>query len=177
MGISETDDQRRQQAEGHGEGLVTEQLAGNALDEHDGQEHRHGGQGARRHRRAHLAGALHHGAGQGQALLTPPGDGLEHDDGVVHQHADAQGQPTEGHEVQGHVELVEQDERRDHREGNRHGDDEGRAHVAQEQVQHDHGQQAADERGVTHLADGLGDEHRLVEQDVQIGARRQLGAP
>ena len=46
--------QRGQQAEGHGQGLVAEELPGDALDEDDRQEDAHGGQGGRNHGGGHL---------------------------------------------------------------------------------------------------------------------------
>ena len=91
-----------------------------------------------------------------------PGDVLQNDDGVVHQHAHGQCDTAEAHDVQGDVEGIHEHERGQHGDGDGRGDDQRAADVLQEQVQHDHGEQATDDGGVAHLVDGRGDELGLV---------------
>ncbi len=80
-------------------------------------------------------------------------DVLQHHDRVVHQHADRERDAAERHDVERQVEHVHHEEGADHRHRDREAGDEGGAGVAQEQVQDQDCQQAADQRGLAHLAD------------------------
>ena len=92
------------------------------------------------------------------------GDGLQHDDAVVHQHADAQGQSTQGHQVQADPAQIERREGADDAAGDGGGDDGGAAQIPQEQEEHRHGQQAAQLGGADQVVDGLLDEAGLIVQ-------------
>ena len=95
---------------------------------------------------------------------------LEHHDGVVHQHADAQGEAAQAHDVERHVEEVEQRKGADHRDRNRQGHRHRIARVPQEQEQHQEGQETTEHQRLHHVADCLADEpglaHRYVEAHV-----------
>ena len=77
------------------------------------------------------------------ALLEVAVDVLDDDDGVIDEHADAQGQAAEGQEVQGVAGGVEGDEGGDDGQGDGQADDEGRPPVAEEEEDEQDGQQAA----------------------------------
>ena len=78
-------------------------------------------------RHADLAAAHHRGLAAVRALLPVPEDVLQHHDGVVHQHADAERQAAQRHPVEADVDLVEKDERRHHGKWNGKGDNDRRA--------------------------------------------------
>ena len=160
----ERQQQRSHQREGDGQRLIAKQLAGDALDEGQGQEHGDGGQGGGQHGAADLAGALPGRLGEGwpKVRFAVAGDVLQHHDGVVHQHAHRQGDAAEAHDVQGDVEGVHQHEGGQHRDRDGHGDDQGAAHVLQEEVEHDHREEGADDGRRLHFVDGRRDEGRLV---------------
>ena len=103
-----------------------------------------------------------------------PRDVLQDDDGVVHQHAHRQCDAAEAHDVQGDVEGVHEHERRQHRDRNGRCHDKRAADVLQEQVQHDHGEQGTDKRGVAHFVDGGGNELGLVVDGDQLVVAGQI---
>jgi len=154
--------QRAQQGERHDDGELFEHHAGHAPHEHQGQEHHDGRQRTGDDRRRDLIGAVHGGLLDRLAGLVNPVNVLEHDDGVVHQHADAQRQATQRHDVQRQVIEVQQGEGRDDGNGNRGGDDDGASNVAQEQQQDDDGQQAAVHGRASHIADRILDVLRRI---------------
>ena len=167
------DDQREQQREADRQRLVAEQLAGDAGDEHHREEHgdrreRRGGD-----RRADLAGAERRRFDARAAFLAVPDDVLQDHDRIVDQHADRERDAAERHDVERQVEHVHHDEGADHRHRDREAGNEGRAGVAQEQVEDQDREQAADQRGLAHLADRRGNELRLVVDELHLAAGRQ----
>ncbi len=76
-------------------------------------------------------------------FLDVPEGVLDDDDGVIHQHADPQGQPSQGQEVQGVAGGVKGDEGGDDGQRNGQGDDQRRPPVPEEEEDQDDGQQAA----------------------------------
>jgi hypothetical protein len=102
-----------------------------------------------------------------------PHDVLQHDHRVVDQHAHRERDAAERHDVEREVEHVHQHESADYRDRDCKAGDEGRARVAQEEVEHEDREQAADQRRLAHLADRRGDELRLVVDELQLAARRQ----
>ena len=67
---------------------------------------------------------------------------FQNNDGVIHQHADSQGKPSEGHDVQGKASEVDQGECGDDRDGNGRGDNGHAPEVTQENQQHHDSQQS-----------------------------------
>jgi hypothetical protein len=134
-----------QQAEGHGEGLVPEEGAGDARHVDHGEEDGHRGQGRGHHGPRHLAPAQ---LGVRAAHLQVARDVLEHDDGVVHQHAGRQREAAQAHQVELHLAEVEQGEGDEDGYGDGRADHERAAHVAQEEEEHEEGQDGADDQGL-----------------------------
>ena len=106
----ERDEERDRERERDGEGLISEQLSGDALDEDDRNEHADRGHGARDHRLADLAGAGLRGLDEAHPLLPFSLDRLEHHDGVVHQEPDPEGDAAQRHDVQRDARHVHQEE-------------------------------------------------------------------
>src|SRR5690606_17288995 len=94
-------------------------LPGHALDEDDGEEHRDGGEGRGNDGAAHLLGATDRGLAGTVAFFATAVDALEHHDGVVDEHANAQGEPTEAHDVEGDIGEVERGKRDHEADGDR----------------------------------------------------------
>ena len=98
---------------------------------------------------------------------------LQDHDGVVHQHAHAQGDPAQGHDVQGHVHLVHQGEGGQDGNGNGKSHQQGASQVAQEQVEDQRGQHRSQHRRPEHVVHGLLDESGLVEYGAHLEAARK----
>ena len=145
--------QRRHQHVGQGQGKGHQQLAHRAAGEDHGQEDAHGGEGGGHHRAAHLAGALGRRAGGLVAALAQAVDVLHHHDAVVHQHADGDGHGTQGHDVEVEPGEVHHHQREEHAEGDGEGHDDSGLGVAQEERQHDDGQQRTQQQGLEHCPD------------------------
>ena len=77
-----------------------EELAGNAFDEDDGKEDGDGRQGGRDDRGADFACPFDRRLCQRHSALATPEDGLQHDDGIVHEHSDAQSESAQRHHIQ-----------------------------------------------------------------------------
>ena len=167
------DHQRKQQREAHGERLVAEQLARDAGDEHHREEHGDGGERRCSDRGAHLAGAAGRGLDSRAAFLAMAHDVLEHHHRIVDQHADSKRDAAERHDVERQVEKVHEHEGADDRNRYREAGDDGRAGVAQEQVQDQDREQAADQRRLAHFADRRRDESGLVIDQLELAAARQ----
>ena len=99
---------------------------------------------------------------------------LDGDGGVVDENADRQRQPPEGHQVEGVAQGAEQDDREQHRQRDRDHDDDRGAQVAQEREHHQAGEAGGDHALDHHGMHGVDHEHRLVEQERQLHALRQL---
>ena len=162
------DEERGEQRKGHGPRLLTEEFPGGPVQVHDGQEDHDGGQGGAGDGPAHLAGPLHRGLGRGCARFEMAGDVLHHHDGIVHQHARAQGQPAQGHDVEREVVEVHQVEGGDDGDRDGQADHGGDPDPAQEHVEHHHGQEDADQPGLLDLGYGRFDEAGLVLDHLQL---------
>ncbi|MNF71175.1 hypothetical protein D3C84_531210 [compost metagenome] len=100
-GQGQGDKPRHQHGAGQGPGKLGEQLAGGALHEADGGEHRGQGQGHGDHREGDLAAALERRLHRGHALFDMPVDVLQHDDGIVHHQTDRQDHGQQGQGIDG----------------------------------------------------------------------------
>ncbi len=142
------------QREGDGQGLIAEQAAGDAVEVDDRHEDGHRGQGGGADGPADLLGAADdrlHGAG----FVAVAEEGLQDDDGVVDEHADAQDQASQRHDVQLDVEEVHQHEGGDDGDGDDGADVDRVAVVLQKEEQDDEGQDGAqNERTVERLDRG-----------------------
>ena len=160
--------ERGQEAQGDGDGHVAEEGAGDPLDKDDGQKDRDRGQGRGHHRAADLGGAFDGRRRPAEPLLAFAVDGLEDDDGVVHQHPDPEGQAPQAHDVERDIEPVHGHEGEEHRERDRGGDDHRRPGVAEKDKEHQNRQGAADHRGEADLDQRLLDEPGLVEEHREL---------
>ena len=95
--------------------------------------------------------------------------------GVVNQHPDPQSQPAQRHDVETYVRAEHQEKGRHYREGDREADDGGAFEVAEEEEEHDDGEDAAEDGGVEHLVNGLLDKGRLVENHFHAAVLEQGG--
>ena len=167
----EGDQEAHQERECDREREVPEQLARDALDVDDRPEdaqrrERRGGDGA-----LYLLGPTgrrHPGRG---SQLAVPEDVLEDDDRVVDQHADAQRQAAQAHDVERHARGVHQREGPDHRDGDRQGDRHGIARVPEEEEEHQKGQRPSEHEGRDHVVDRVRDEPGLVGRHVDVDLR------
>ena len=153
-------------AEGHG----LHQALDDARREDDGQEDADGRQGRRHDRHAHLLCALHGGAGRRDAPAAQTVDVLDDDDGVIHQHTDAQRQAGQRHDVQVHAGEVHQHHSEQDRQRDAEADDEGGLDIPQEEGQHDDGQCRTDDHAAQDALDDDGDIVALVGQNDHMQA-------
>ena len=78
------------------------------------------------------------------AFLQMPEDVFEHDDGVIDQARQGEGEAAEHHAVDGTAGELQDEERRQHRERDGEEDREGGAKAAEEDQDHQAGQEEAD---------------------------------
>ena len=107
-------------------------------------------------------GAVHDRGLDLLALLQVPVDVLDRDRRVVDQDADGEREAAERHDVERLAERRQHDDRAEHRQRDRDGDDHGRAPAAEEQQDHDAGQGSGDHALVRHAAIAAADEQRLI---------------
>ena len=96
------------------------------------------------------------------ALVALPEDILQHHDGVVDQHADAQRQTPERHDVEGQLAQSHQHEGGEHCQRDGQADDQCLAQRLQEHQHHDHREDGPEQRGIAHRVDRVTDEAGLV---------------
>ena len=162
-------DQRGDERGDHRQAKVAEHLPGEPLDKDHREKHADRRQRRGNHRAPHFRRPSDGGGAGRVALLAAAVNRLEHHDRRVHQHADAHRQAAKRHDVERHVEEIQRRERHKDRDRNAQCDDRCRADVAQEKQQHDHGEQAAEQRRVEHLLDAVVDEDRAVGDHAQLG--------
>ncbi|MNX65858.1 hypothetical protein D3C86_969290 [compost metagenome] len=169
------EDERAEHREGDGEGHGAEHLALHPLEGEEGQEHHDDDRDGEDHRTAHLDGRAVDGLDQGLLavlLAQVAEDVLDHDDGRVDHHAEADGEAPQAHEVAGQVEQLHHREGEEHRERNRHGDDQAGAQVPEEEEQNPHHQHAAFEQGLLDGVDRLLHQLELVVEGLELHAGR-----
>ena len=131
------DDQRAEDEEGDGQAEVLEDLPRDAAGKSQREKDRDGGEGRGGERERDLLRALDAARHAVVALGRPAVDVLEHDDGVIHDHADAHRDAAEAHHVERQVADVHQHEHRKDAHGHGDSDGHGRAPAAQEHPHHD----------------------------------------
>ena len=95
------------------------------------------------------------------------GNVFQHHNRIIDQHADAQRQPTEGHDVQGQAAEGHQGKGEENRHRNRAADDQGAAQIAQKQVHHQHRQQRAADHGGAGVTQRMAHIKRLIADRIQ----------
>ena len=146
-------DQRARHRERDLERHRLEHLAFEPFEREQRQEHHDDDDDGEGDRVRHLLGRGQHGRGAVDPFAMGLSFGhdaegvLDHDDGAVDHHADADRQTRERHQVGRQAELLHADEGDQHRERQGHDHDEGGAQLAQEQEQDDgHQDRAFDQR-------------------------------
>ena len=162
--------------EDDGKRHVAEHLAGHAFDEDDGEEHGDGGERGGDDGHRDLGGAAHDGGDGIVALLATAENTFEHDDRVVHEVADAEGEAAEGDDVERDARHIHRRKRREDRDGDAERNDERLRDVAEKQIQHCDRDEAAEDGVFLHLVDRVFDEDGLVGEELDGGAGRELEA-
>ena len=147
-------------AQGHGLHQVADGLRG----EDDGQEDADRGEGRGHDRHAHLLCALHRRAGGGHTAAPQAVDVLDDDDGVIHQHTDAEGEARQRHDVHIQPGEVHEHHRKQHGKRDADANHEGGLDVFQEDGQHDDGQRRTHDHAGKDALDDDGDVVALVGQ-------------
>jgi hypothetical protein len=130
-------------------------------------------------RTSRVAAAMTSSTGRGEAravLLEPAQHVLHPHHRVVHQLADGDGQPAQGHGVDGQAEVAEHQRRDQQGHRDRHEGDERGAGVEQEQEQDHRHQDGAVAQGLLHVGHRVLDEGRLLEQEAGLLDPRRQGA-
>ena len=144
---------------------MPEILPCNPRHERHRHEHRHNGEGGCNHRQTDLVGGLNRGTVGGFAHPDMAGDIFNLNNRVVHQNAGGQRQREETDKVQREAQQIHDKECRHRRQRQRHGSNQRRPPVFQEQQHHDHGKQRALQQGGDRgFVVAIGIEHRVVDQ-------------
>ena len=101
-------------------------------------------------------------------------DVFEHDDGVID---DKSHREDEGHEreiVHAESEQIHHAERADDRERDGRAGDEGGAHIAQEDENHEHDQRDREHQRELDIVQGFADRSRAVVEDIELEAAGKL---
>jgi hypothetical protein len=113
--------------------------------------------------------------GQRCVLAQSAEDVFHIHDGIIHDHADGDGEAAEGHAVHADVEPLEDQHRDAEGERHRHEGDERGAEVQQEQEQNDRDHDGPVTNGFGEIADGVINEVLLLEQQRGLDALREGG--
>ena len=149
-------------ADAHGHGL--QQALDDTRCEDDGQEHADRGKGGSHDGHAHLLGALDRRAGSGHAAAAQTVDVLDDDDGVVHQHTNAEGQARQRHNIHIQTGEVHEHHGKQHRQRDTDADHQRGLDILEEDGQHDDGKGRTDEHTAQDAADDDADVVALVGQ-------------
>ncbi len=161
----EGDDERHDDGERDRQEKLAEQERRQARDEekrHDGGEVR---DGRCDDRRRDLAGPRVRRLHRVRVLPLVAVDVLQHDDGVVDQHPDAQGEPAERHDVEREARHAHQRHAAEDRDRDRRTDDQRPPHRAKEEEDDEHRQTPAQSRRLSDAAHRRTDEEGLVLSD------------
>ena len=170
----ERHEERDGDGEGDGNAELEEDLADHPTHEGDRDEHRDDREGGREDGEPDLVGAFFRGA----MVILPhrdmADDVLAHDDRIVDQQADREGEREQRHGVEREPEHPHREEARDdrHREGET--GDHGGAPRVQEQVDDHHGEERAEHEGELDVGERIADLARVVADDLERDVGREL---
>ncbi len=167
------DQERAEERGADGQHQIAEELAGDAVHQEDRQEDHHRGERRSDERHRHLARAGDGRLGGGLALLDVLERRLEDDDAVVDQHPDGEREPRHRDQVQGHPHDLHRGEGDQDAHGHRDHRDQAGAEAAEEDQQHQPGQQERLQRDLAQVGDGANDGARLVEERDDVHVLRQ----
>ena len=154
--------QRSAQGVADGQCHIGQQVTGHTVGKQDGHKHADGGQGGGNDGRGHLPCALHGRPRRRNAPGAQAVDVFDDDDGVVHQHTDAQRQTGQADDVQRNAAEIHQHNGEQHAQRNADSHHQCGAHVLEEQRQHDDRQQCAADQIAQHVFDDQTDVFALV---------------
>ena len=161
-------------ADGHGE--FVKQPAENPAHKQDRNENRRKRQRHGKNREAHLAraviGRFHHRF----AMLHVADDVFEHDDGIVHDKADRQGQRHEGKIVERVVQQIHDGEGADDGHRQRQARDNRRRKIPQKQEDNEYDQADGQEQSRLDVVHRIADGQRAVVERLERNGRRELQA-
>ena len=165
----------RQHREHHRQAERGEEIFCRTVEEHDRNEHAADRQRRNQRRHGDFGGAVQRRPRQRLVLFgEQPVRVLDRDRGVVDQNADGEREPAERHRIDGVAEEIQNDQRGKDREWNRDHDDDGGPPRPEEQQDHQRGQPGGNCAFTQQSHDRGFDEHRLIEQllDLHAGRRR-----
>ena len=114
-----------QQGIGDGKPHIRKDLPGDTLYKEDGDKDDDGGQRGGEDGAGYLFCALNGGLAGRNAHAAQPIDIFNDNDGVIHQHANAQGQATHGDDIERNAAKIHQNKRRNHADDDAGADDDG----------------------------------------------------
>ena len=172
----EREEQRYQHRDGERDRKRVKELAHDALEEAERQEHDDGGERGRGDRPDQLLDRIADGPGLVRVQVEVPDDVLRDHHGVVDHEADGDRHRPEGHEVERLPEPRHHEDRNDERERNGGRADRGDPPVPEEEQEHDDGERRTDEHRVAHGAHRVAHQRRLIIDGPEPHPRRQDGS-
>src|SRR5208282_3913587 len=173
------DQRRHRDRGGDRQGEFAEQAPDDAAHQQQRNEDRDEGQADREDGEADLARALERGIHRRLAVLDMAMDIFHHDDRVIDHEPDRDGQRHQREIVEAEIEQVHGCERAEQRQRHRHGGNERRPEIAQEQQYHQHYQHDRQHQREFHVlhggADGGGAAELHTDVDRRRNPRRQAG--
>ena len=156
----------------HGHGELAEETPDDVAHEQQRNEGGDQREGDRDDREADLAGAVEGGLDGTRTALVMADDVLQHDDRVVDDEADRDGQGHQAEIVEAVAEQVHRRQRAGDRQRQRRGRDRRRAQAAQEQQHDEKHQRGGEGNGVLRLVDRGADGRGAVVDDRDVDAGR-----
>ncbi len=144
--------------EGDGEGELAIELAGDAGDEGDGDEHRREPEGDGDDGGGDFFHRLDGGVVRGEAALDPAVDVFDDDDGVIDDDADGEDETEEGEHVEGEAEHPHDGEGADEGDGDGQERDEGSAPALEEDEDDEGDEGDGFKEGFDDVLDAVADE-------------------
>src|SRR6185312_110610 len=165
---------RGKDGEDDAERKVNEQILADSVKKCDWEKYDGGGEGSGQHRHVHFVAAAFGGDFRSLAALEPSKDIFEHDDGVIYESREDQGQPTQEHGVDGAAHQVVNDHADEHGERNCQQNNEGRASAAEKDQNHDAGKHNAYGRFLHQIFNRDFDENGLIENHRRLQRCRDI---
>ena len=165
---------RRQHREHDRFGKRREKVMSDAGKQQHRYEHDAYGQGRDQRRNRDFARSIEYRLQQGLTLFDMVGDVFDRDGGVVDQNTHCQREAAQRHDVDSLAEQGEHDQRGDHRQRDRDGDNQRGSPTAQEHQDHRGRQARCDQAFADHTLHGGFDEHRLVGDRFDVKRARHL---
>src|SRR5690625_728150 len=168
------DKERSKQTDRDRPRLVPEKCTFKPDKEDQRQENRDGGQGRSRHGKSDLPGTDGRRPFDRWRQWHVAIDGLEHDDRVVEQQADAKGQPAQRDDVELDARAIHHE--KGEKDRNRNGDHDGKrcTDIVQKEEQDEEGEETADQQRLEQIADRIPDKGSVLAQHLNADGRVEL---